>query len=133
VTAGTNTFRFNTYPNELRYNTNYPVTWTTGNQFSPNSGTASGSLTIIDKDNFKIGNYRFVRGRLEGTQIVKTPAVLPPQRRTIIRDRIVQTLDDDGNVIATRKERVIETVAIKEGGYWNPDSKVNQEYTENFP
>lgn len=133
MTAGTSSFKFNSYPSELRYKTSYPVTWTTGRVGAPNSGSMGGSLTINDKDSFNINNYRFVRGRIEGGQLVNTPAILSPQRKTIIRNLVIETLDDNGNVIKTKKQRIIETIAEKEGGYWSPNSDINQQYGQNFP
>lgn len=74
-----------------------------------------------------------MRGRLEGGKLINTPAVLPPQRKTIIRNIVVQTLDDNGNIKKTKKQRIIETVAEVDGGFWSPNSEINQEYGQNFP
>jgi hypothetical protein len=71
VTKGTTTFKFNSFPTELKYGTNYRVTWTLGNASRPNFATGPGSLRIIDNDNFDISGYRFVRGRLVNSQLVK--------------------------------------------------------------
>jgi hypothetical protein len=71
VTKGTTTFRFNSYPKQLKYDTDYPVTWTLGNAYRPNFTTGPGSLRLIDNDNFEIEGFRFVRGRLVNDQLVK--------------------------------------------------------------
>jgi hypothetical protein len=71
VNKGKTTFRFDSFPTQLNYDTNYPVTWTLGSVYRPNSATGPGSLRIIDNDNFEIGGLRFVRGRLVNDLLVK--------------------------------------------------------------
>jgi hypothetical protein len=121
VTQGQTTFRFNSFPSELKYDTNYPVTWTVGSPGKPNSGTMPGSLRIKDKDNFDIGGYKFVRGRLVNGQLVNEYATPPPPKpckKTFVKEIMRQTLDDKGRVVSTTRERIIETWAERSTDKW---------------
>jgi hypothetical protein len=135
VTQGQTTFRFNSFPSELKYDTNYPVTWTVGSPGKPNSGNVGGSLRITDKDNFKIGNDRFVRGRLVNGQLVNEYAIKAPPKpckKTFVKEVIRQLIDENGKITSTTRERYIETDAERITDKWEPNDTILQTYDNSF-
>jgi hypothetical protein len=135
VHVGRVTFRFNKYPSELKYKTNYPVTWTVGSPGNPNSGTSGGTLNIKDKDNFTIDGRRFVRGRLENKKVIKEYAVLPPSKpckKTFVKEIIRQKIDENGKITSTTRERVIETDAEKVTDVWEKSDTILVTYENSF-
>jgi len=135
VTVGNITFRFNSYPSELKYNVNYPVTWTVGGPGNPNSGTAGGSLTIKDKDNFTISGNRFVRGHLENGKLVNEYAIAAPPKpckRTFVKEIIRQSIDENGKIKSQTRERIIETDAERITDVWLENDTILKTFDNSF-
>jgi hypothetical protein len=129
VTAGNLTFKFASYPSELKYKVNYPVIQNVGDPKRPNSGTINVNLQIVDKDNFLLnGVKRFVRGRLDKdgklVKIFAQPPAPKPCKRTFVKEIMRQTLDDKGRVISTTRERIIETWAERTTNEWETSDKL---------
>ncbi len=128
VTAGNQTFKFKSYPSELKYNVDYSIIQNVGDPKRPNSGTINVNLRIVDKDNFLLnGVKRFVRGRLVNGTLVKSFAQPPapkPCKKTFVKEITRQTLDDQGRVISTTRERIIETWAERTTDEWGTSDRL---------
>lgn len=138
VHAGQVTFRFNQYPNQLLYKTNYAVTWTVGSPGRPQSGFSGGQLQITGRDEFNISGLRFVRGRLVNDQLVRENIPLPPPpvpkpcKTTTVKEITRQTLDSNGKVISSTRERIIETVAERVTDTWVTTDTILQVFNKEF-
>jgi len=80
VTSGHETFRSGNLPGVLRTGKNYPITYVVGNRRRPNSGHWRNKMHIVNINEFRSQNRRYIRVPSISTFIEPRPAPRPTPR-----------------------------------------------------